>query len=83
MAFAMVLEVFARLWRKKKKRGYTGVFKRLRRNGHLEYQKAANSSAQIVTLEAQPQEKPLYVRHDNGFACKTVFLNIRSSKCRK
>ena len=41
----------------KKKRGYTGVFKRLRRNGHLEYQKAANSSAQTVTLEAQPQEK--------------------------
>jgi hypothetical protein len=61
----------------KKKRGYNGVFKRLRRNGHLECQKAANSSAQTVTLEAQPQEKPLYVRHDIGFACKTVFLNIR------
>jgi hypothetical protein len=41
----------------KKKRGYTGVFKLLRRNGHLEYQKAANSSAQTVTLEAQPQGK--------------------------
>jgi hypothetical protein len=27
------------------KRGYTGVFKRLRRNGHLEYQKAANRGA--------------------------------------
>jgi hypothetical protein len=32
----------------KKKRGYTGVFKRLRRNGHLEDQKAANSSAQAA-----------------------------------
>jgi hypothetical protein len=40
-----------------KKRGYIGVFKRLRRNGHLENQKAANSSAQTVTLEAQPQRK--------------------------
>jgi hypothetical protein len=42
---------------RKKKRGYTGVFKRLRRNRHLEYQKAANSSAQTVTLEAQPEGK--------------------------
>jgi hypothetical protein len=41
----------------KKKRGYTGMIKRLRRNGYLEYQKAANSSAQTVTLEAQPQIK--------------------------
>jgi hypothetical protein len=44
------------------------VFKRLRRNGHLEYQKAANSSAQTVTLEQQQQRgksSSVHTEHKN------------------
>jgi hypothetical protein len=107
----------------KKKRGYTGVFKRLRRNGHLEYQKAARgakkkkrdigvfkplgarrrrevtlvcSSGYAATdtwttrklrtaqlrlslLRLNPKKKPLCVRCDIDFACKTASLNTRSS----